>query len=165
MQDVLDEMAGSVTQRKADAKTVLTPTRGEKQGLPEVDAVFLTNEAVMDVSRDLRRQAQLLIDVADGLDKITGTPEPTDTRAQAHNERVVQERAADKAHAIREEAKFAAAFAAKAEAAQAATFGDAPVPAGWVCPEHGDKALVTKTSRKGRSYLSCTKCPQFERAE
>jgi len=36
-------------------------------------------------------------------------------------------------------------------------------PTGWSCPEHGDASLVTLTSRKGRTYRSCTSCMEFEK--
>lgn len=91
-------------------------------------------------------------------------------------------RKADERHAgtdIASQAKFEAAMAAKAEAAQAATFTDAPAefkpfaePApeaavgdGWECTEHGSESLVVLTSRKGRKYRACTAsdCAQFEK--
>lgn len=34
---------------------------------------------------------------------------------------------------------------------------------GWVCPTHGDEAILDTKSRKGREYRLCTICKQFEK--
>ena len=39
----------------------------------------------------------------------------------------------------------------------------ADADASWLCPTHGRGKLVTLTSRKGRKYLACEICKQFEK--
>lgn len=56
-----------------------------------------------------------------------------------------------------------------AEGDVSASEGDGPayvsgsVVPGWVCPTHGDAAIVNLTSRKGRKYRACETCKQFEK--
>ena len=65
------------------------------------------------------------------------------------------EREAD-ARAREREAQFKAEMEAKQAAAQAQVFG-------WTCSTHGDTAIATLTSRKGRAYRSCAECFEFEK--
>jgi hypothetical protein len=179
---VLDQMVAGTGQQKRDKAATLTPVGTEKGGpldphfgvprLPEVPEVFLTQEAIGDIAKDLRRQAGVLLDVADGLDRHLGreahtiirsseAPSPDEVRA-AQKE---LEKAADAA------AQFAAQFSAQQAEAQAAVFQPAPEAeaasggstSGWTCPTHGADFLNQLTSRKGRKYLACESCTEFEK--
>lgn len=84
----VDETVKAIATRKAlvftaetgpsKVKATLTPVGTERKAiLPnDVPGVFMSNEALRDVAKDLRRQAQLLIDVADGIDELVGTEDP-----------------------------------------------------------------------------------------
>ena len=200
-------VAGSMAQAAASAKgTKLTPVKGEQVSAPiqagaipdNVPGVFLAHEALVDVAQDLRRQAQLLLDVAGGLDVIIGAPEAVAqyTETQAETERKLIEREKDRRAADREKAaagdgraaarvevetplaqvvteaslaEFSTRLQELAEEAQVATFSAPPVAttaataAGWVCPVHRGPAVRPATSRKGRHYLVCAECDEFER--
>lgn len=91
---VLQDMTKGLMTTKATKAARLTPVAGESSttvaqmaaalAIPDVPEVFLTNEAVADIAKDLRRQAALLIEVADALDKRTGVPsERFDVKAVA----------------------------------------------------------------------------------
>jgi hypothetical protein len=81
---------------------------------------------------------------------------PTDL-GQATPESIEALRKQAEAEADRRFAERQAELAAKA---QAATYQ--PEPDAWVCPEHGKSTW--KTSPKGRRYLACPDCDEFERA-
>lgn len=178
---VLDDMTKGITERKAKAAgpsltpvgAEASPTQPSRTAIPDVPEVFLTNEAVADIAKDLRTQAATLVAVADGLDNLTKKPShtPPDIKAAAQEAVKAIEQKAD--------AKFAEEFKAKQEAAQAAVFPDldaevvnpveevakASLDDGWVCPDHGGTNLVSLTSRKGRPYTACNfkGCSQFEK--
>lgn len=172
---MLDEMTKGIKERKVEAAGPrLTPVGTEaspvKPSIPEVKEVFLTNEAVTDIAKDLRKQAQLLLNVAEGLDQLTGTVhELPDVVADAKAE----ERAADKKAAEREE--LGERMKRLTDEAQAAVYAAAdavteePVApkqtVGWECPKHPNDEPIRLTSRKGRSYLACDQvgCTQFEK--
>lgn len=176
-QDVLDAMTKGVYALKGNKEAKLTPTGLERPGIPEVPRVFLTNEAVRDIAVDLRRQAQMLLEVAAGLDEHTGiaTDYVEGKGSTVEESRKDAERQAD--------AKaFAAQFAAQQAAAQAATFtpaiaaAQAAADAGGgpaevlsaamaadgeaVCPTHG----VGKTRKLlgGRTLRVCPTCKWVE---
>jgi len=186
-----------IAQRKAAKATKLTPVAGEtpttiqqmadRIAIPDVPEVFLTKEAVADIARDLRRQAAVLIEVADGLDKY-GDPILDTVAAEPAKVGKVEKRLEGTdplgdplgAEAASAKSKFDKDFAAKSAAAQAATFAslddgsadEEVLPEvhvtnvdGWVCPKHGDTDIVTLTSRNNRVYRSCNvpTCKQFER--
>lgn len=179
---VLDDMTKGITERKGKAAgpkltpvgTEASPTKPSQVGIPEVPEVFLTNEAVADVAKDLRKQAALLLSVAEGLDALTQqTSVPTENpREQAEAAQKAEEKAAD--------ATFAENFAKLQAEAQAAVFTSADAPAdeepeapetpapaagGWVCPDHGADKLKQLESRKGRQYIACqvAGCKLFEK--
>ena len=186
LQDMTKGIAGTeIAQRKAAKATKLTPVAGEtpttiqqmadRITIPDVAEVFLTKEAVADIARDLRRQAAVLIEVADGLDKY-GDPILDTVAAEPAKVGKVEKRL----EGTDPVADFAKDFAAKSEAAKAATFASLDDGAadeevlpevhvtnvdGWVCPKHGDTDIVTLTSRNNRVYRSCNvpTCKQFER--
>ena len=178
---VLDDMTKGITERKAKAAgpkltpvgAEASPTKPSQRGIPDVPEVFLTNEAVADIARDLRKQAATLVQVADALDAHTGEQgsAPFEVKPGKVEQRLVG------ADPEVDPGNFAKDFAAKAKAAQAATFtaADAPEPtkdspaitpaSGWTCPDHPSGTLMQLTSRSGRHYLSCVEqgCQKFER--
>lgn len=191
---VLDEMTRGITERKAAAAgPKLTPVGTEASstkpslGVPEVPEVFLTNEAIADIAKDLRAQAAQLVLVADGLDRLTAKPStpPVDEKALAVEAKKAAEAESDRKAAERESKKapksteeFTEHLATISDEAKAAVFvaADATVeevlPAvrvtnidRWSCPDHGQENLKTLTSRKGRVYAACqtTGCGKFER--
>lgn len=185
---VLQDMTRGIMQTKATKASKLTPVAGESSttvaqvaaGIPEVGNVFLTNEAVADIAKDLRKQAAILLDVAGGLDALTSLPsKPAVSEVVVKaREQALAEKAADEAAQQRdadETDKFAASLAAKTEAAKAAVFANlddgedeepfaSEAPAdGWVCPDHGASTIQELTSRKGRVYRACTQCDEFEK--
>lgn len=173
MPSVLQEMTKGIVDRKASKAAGLTPVAGEtttsvadvaKRGIPDVPEVFLTNEAVADIARDLRSQAATLVAVADALDLHTDTI--TQPRADRREDTKAAERAADAKIAERNGDKtteeFAADFLAKQSAAQAATFTtDPPVTDGWDCPDHPGQWKALK-ARGGSTYRACTLCERYE---
>jgi len=199
---VLDEMTKGITEQGIMARkdkaagpkltpvgTEGSPVKPSLVGIPDVPEVFLTNEAVADISRDLRVQAATLITVADALDARTATltGEQPDVKAEAKAAAKVAEKEADAKQAdkpkrekkttqpstpeefkdhlatITAEAKAAAFTAADAPSVEP----EAPVTpaAGWVCPEHGDQSLKQLTSRADRLYMACqvAGCKRFEK--
>lgn len=180
---VLDDMTKginerSITERKAKAAgptltpvgTESSPTKPSQVGIPDVPEVFLTNEAVKDIAKDLRAQAATLIAVADGLDNLTKADSVTHAPPDMHAAAKAAGKAADE--------KFAASFAAKQAEAQASVFPelDADIEEvlpevhvnnvdGWHCPQHPNDEPIRLTSRKGRSYLACEQpgCERFEK--
>lgn len=182
---VLDDMTKGIKDRKAEAAgPSLTPVGVEAQptkpsmvGIPDVPEVFLTNEAVADISRNLRRQAEQLVTVADALDKHTGA-RPADAfevKLDKQAKRLVGKDPVDTAGSV-DTKDFAADFAAKKAAAEASVYTsadadaeepEAPTPAtGWTCPDHGAQDLKQLTARRsGRTYISCVVpgCSKFER--
>lgn len=196
---VLDDMTKGITQRKAEAAGPrLTPVGVEGNvkpslGIPDVPEVFLTNEAVKDIARDLRRQADILVTAANGLDNLTKEPtgEKADTKTAAKDAVKEAEKAADAKHKAKQElpevdiegdnegTEFDKRFAdLKAEAIAAFfTSSDAepeptpesptitPATGGWECPVHGAKSLKQLTSRAQREYMACqvAGCKKFEK--
>jgi hypothetical protein len=159
--------------------TALTPVGTEKRPMernriPDVPEVFLTQEAIMDIARDLRVQAATLILAAEGLEKHAGRVETEAERKNADDNDEADIKAAEQ----KADTAFAERFAEQQRAAQAATFAaqDAPAPepervtaasgapsSTWTCPEHGDKGLKDLTSKRGRAYRACTICAKFEK--
>lgn len=182
---VLDDMTKGITERKAKAAGPrLTPVGTEASstkpslGVPEVPEVFLTNEAIRDIAIDLRRQAGVLIEVADGLDRQTSLP--TASEAPAVDAKAAEKEADAKAAARKAQPKsteeFADHLATITAEAQAAVFTSADAPAaepeapvtpasGWTCPDHGDESLKQLTSRAKRLYMACqvAGCKHFEK--
>lgn len=192
---VLQDMTKGILDTKATKAAKLTPVAGETTttvaqmaaGIPDIPQVFLTNEAVADVAKDLRRQAALLIDVADGLDILTATrtaAAPPDTTVE--DTKAAEKAADEKARttesgtvltpeaqklvdhmtelqASAKSATFASLDAgAEEEPAAAPEETAASTTGGWTCPDHGG-TVQRLTSRKGRVYMACTECDQFEK--
>ncbi len=177
---VLDEMVAGIMGVKANKAIRLTPV-GMETAMPlDVPGVTLAREGLADVAKDLRRQAQLLLDVADGLDVMLGKPEAVeadaarkaeadDVLAQKEQERRADDKAAAAAgdkkaeERVEQAESFDARFSRLTDEAQAATFAPRITRAGWVCSTHGDEDLQDRTSPKGRKYLACGKCKEFQR--
>jgi len=169
---VLAMMAKSITDKKGAASAGLTPIAGEAQRgprIPDVPEVFLTNEAVIDVSLELRRLVGMLLDVATGLDRLTGKSSEAVVKVDTKAAKKEAEKAADEAAAEREAIQFTERFEQLQAEAQAATFvgtetldesGQETLDSGWTCPDHGK--AVEKTSPKGRKYQGCPECRNFE---
>lgn len=190
---VLDDMTKGITERKAKAAgPKLTPvgteassTKPSLVGIPDVPEVFLTNEAVSDIAKDLRQQAATLVSVADGLDRLTGGGNAplsiAEKAALALDAKREKEREADELArqakapeaAVAPEETFDERFARLSAAAVDSAFpnldaeSDAPADApGWTCPKHGGGNVNRLTSRKGRAYYACgvPGCAEFERS-
>lgn len=185
---VLDDMTKGIMTTKATKAARLTPVKGEQPNtvaeeasrLPnDVPGVIFAREGVADIARDLRKQAEYLTNVADGLDVILGVPEAVErqTKAEADIDRKLAEKEADRKAAGLEE-PFANRMARLAAEAQAATFAAAddggedvaapvvaPATGGWTCKVHGDSSLTQLVSRANRKYMACqaTGCKQFEK--
>jgi hypothetical protein len=167
---VLDQMTRDIKTRKDEKAAQLTPV-GMEVPIPDVPGgTFLAAEAVADIERDLREQAAVLIAVADGLAKYKPGYLRTEDAAPPVPKALERFEGKDP-----ETAAFDADFAAKAAAAQAATFVgtesldsdgqetfDDPAD-DWVCPTHGTRALKQLTSSEGRTYMSCRKCEEYQK--
>lgn len=191
---VLDAMTKGVTEGKRKvAGPTLTPVGTESSGvkpsmLPaDLPGAFMNKESLQEVAASLRSAAATLIATADGIDVLTGVPEPTKQEAaklaaieKALVEKEADRKAADKAAPEPTDDSFSTRMKRLQDEAQAAAFKppavvayDAPVeeperaqPAAtkaWACPEHGTKDIKRLTSRKGRTYSACGSCEQFEK--
>jgi hypothetical protein len=182
---VLASLTAEVMGEKTKAaKATLTPVAGEstfpleRALIPNDTGTFMSNEGLHDHAKNLRKFASEAIAIADGLDAIL--------QESSSDEKVVDLDAARKAKEAEGDAKaeaakapkpvepepenngdgdpetsgFAADFAAKQAAAQAATFS-APTGKGWHCPVH-NKPGVPKVSGKGRDFIGCPDCNQFQ---
>lgn len=181
-QNVLDFMTSQIGDRKTGKAAGLTPVGGEPggplaKGIPEVPGVFLTNEAVSDIAKDLRAQAATLLLVAESLEMTTqlvGVPQSAEQAALRNTYAKLAEieadrRADDTAKAdagdtaalkrLRAQEQFDERMVEKARAAQEAAFSDAPAPGAsttWRCPDHPHALTKGLTSRKGRKYAACS---------
>ncbi len=185
---MLDDMTKGITDRKAAAAgPKLTPVGVEANstkpsiGVPDVPEVFLTNEAIRDIAKDLRAQAALLIQVADGLDlRTTMSTTGEDAKVVAAETKKAVEQEGDRKAAARKQPKsseeFAEHLAAITAEARAAAFTSADAPAeepaapatpasGWTCTDHPTAATISLTSRKGREYRTCAveSCDEFQK--
>lgn len=201
---VLEEMTAGITRNAPPApRRSLTPVAGEEPttvasaaaaivaakaevaaGIPgDVPGVIMARERLVDMAKELRAQAAVLLSVADGLDVITGVPEAVerDSKKTAETKQHLAEQEADRKAADRAKAEggdakaakrvteFEAHLAALQAAAQAATYAaadagtEAEEPAGeWNCPTHGAEFTKGIESRSGRKYRACRKCEEFE---
>lgn len=185
-QSLLDAMSEGISGRKTKAAgptltpvgTEASPVMPSRVGIPDVPEVFLTNEALIDIARDLRVQASVLINVAFGLDELTGTstlsvpvPQAIAKAAQAAAEKAADNRAAS-TELTPEAQKLVDHMNELKAKAQADTYtaADEVLPEvrvtnvdGWVCPEHGGDAITFLVSRRGREYRACGKCDKFQK--
>jgi len=157
---------------KSPTKTAvqLTPVGTErKPRIPDMPTIYMPQEAIEGVVRNIRAASQALLLIADAIDFSLGNEPPPDPGI-ADVARATAEREADEKHAAAATELFAASFAAKQRAAEAATYTARDVPptaksvSDWLCPAHGDAALVVLTAKRSRrTYLACTDCDQFEK--
>lgn len=196
---VLKDMTTGIMTTKATKAARLTPVAGESPttvqqaaaalGIPDIPEVFLTNEAVTDIARDLRAQAITLLAVADALDRRTGVPsERFDVTKATVESRRKAEREADARVAAAEptapvlpdvpavdgEEPFTERMKRLTAEAQAATFkaadddgqtADPQVSGAWVCEVHPDVKPISVKARDGRSYSMCgdDNCERYEK--
>jgi len=175
-QSALAALTAEVMQGKKTEARKLTPVAGEAGAaelpLPNDVGVFMSNEALHNHAKALRKFAVDAIAIADGIDvMVSGT-----YLGDSTDDKVVDLDAERKAREAEGDAKaFARDFEAKQKAAQEATFKhpDAedhllhptaaePPVTDWVCPDHG-KPGIGKTSKAGRPYIGCPDCNKFER--
>lgn len=168
IQGAFDTMAAGIADRKADRATALTPVGIEGGGpldAAEAKGMLILLHGVQD-------SLMMLMAITDRLEKtivdasLAGKlPERKTVMnvTEAQRPPVIIDEAGS---ATLDEVKdFVQTFAAKAAAAQAAVFSDAPSvrePDVWACPDHGTDNVVTLVSRKGRNYGSCTICGKHE---
>lgn len=188
---VLDDMTKGISGRKAEAAGPrLTPVGAENSptkpslGIPEVPAVFLTNEAVRDMAFKLREYVGTLLTIAQGLDELTQlSTVPSESKQVAVEAVKAAEQVADKKAAQQRQTRkqretttpeteaIIARIADLKTTAQSAAFLDSDDPAvdtvttgaaevsvaagGWECPKHGGKFVRLTTSRQGRTYGIC----------
>lgn len=180
--------AAVVMARKGSAAAKLTPVEGESAqtvaeiaGLAvpkDIPGALLAREGMEAAVIDLRRLAGDLLAAAHGIEVLLGVPAAVaedavkravtdDVLAKKEEVRRAEDRvaAADgdarAAKRVDEATDFDAKLAAKAAAAQAATFE----ADGWACPDHGSQRLVTLTATKSkRVYAACAvgECEEFE---
>lgn len=164
--------------KKGATARVLTAVEGEKPArIPDVPGDFLTDEGLANVATDLRRNAEYLVKVADGIDVMRGKPPGSIVAALApvmsidaqrqEKERAADKRAAEMKAAATAPTEFDAHIEQLQAEAQAAVYGNlAPSIAmssePWVCPLHG-KVIVKTSSRTGRTFNGCPDCGLFER--
>lgn len=176
---VLDQMVAGIMGAKSEKSARLTPVGTETAKMPgDLPGVYMAREGVQDIAKDLRKQAEFLLNVADALDKHTGESSvKTDPKTDAIEATKREEREADARAAA--EPTFAEKFAAMQKEAQDATFtpvnpvveialadmDEHSTPEGWLCPAHGDQDLRDRTSPKGREYRDCgvPNCKEFQR--
>jgi hypothetical protein len=140
----LSALTASVMAEKKVAAKTLTPLAAERPVLPDDVGVLLSNEALYDHAKTLRRFAADALAIADGLDELTNKRSEKVDVIDIDVARKEKEAAAD----------FNADFKAKQKQAQSSTFE-------WVCPVH--QKATTKKSPAGREFLGCPECNQFKR--
>jgi hypothetical protein len=183
---MLDQMTGSIVNRKTETPASLTPVGTEKGGpLDGRHATMLPYDDPQTVQEAIRHGLRLMQNLQFEIDHIgaglialaklyglseaaaTGTeptpPNPAD--AQRAAERAADLRARRAAVTVTE--TLGQRIERLSVEAQAATFGDAKsgksVAGGWECPTHGGTYLTVLTSRKGRLYNACIECGAFEK--
>jgi hypothetical protein len=176
-QGVLDAMTAGILQNKSRAAAGLTPVGAERMTplagpIPADFPWDMPMESVRGALREIRRQLVFLeqgcVAIEHALDMREGGEAPlTGAKELKRAEVTANEASADAAAAVYRagtiaeldeavEEDFTEAFARKSADAQAQAF-----TSGWRCPTH-DQA-VEKTSPKGRHFLACPKCADFER--
>jgi len=170
---VLAKLTASVMEEKRTASRTLTPVAGEEKpplAFPsDLPGSFMSHEGMRESAKDIRRHAASLIVIADAIDALSGFDTVEGGRVgrsaaeiQKEKEREADERVKAKAVAdVPEESaqpapeeSFADRQARLSEEAKASFFK-------WACPDHGK--AVRKVSGKGREYIGCPDCNQFER--
>jgi hypothetical protein len=184
-QSVLDQMTAGIMARKDEAATRLTPVGQERianapsdvagGAVPPPTAALPDEErqsilaAIVEARQELARAEKSL----ETARRTLGEVERNINRANGYM--LEADWDARRARTAAPEKPFAEHYAELQARAQSAVFGspaDEPSPqpveqdaptVGWACPEHGSASLTTLTSRKGRTYRSCTACQEFEK--
>lgn len=192
---VLQDMTKDIMTTKATKASKLTPVAGESgmtvaavaATLPNDVGVFMSNEALIDHAKALRKFAADAVTIADGLDAMAASntlppsaPQVDEKAAKAAAKKAAEQEGDRKAAAsgtgpaVHDNGEFAARLARLQQEAQASVFtaaddgAEEPVAAktdGWSCPEHGPDFLTTINPRKGDPYLMCDvpDCEQYEK--
>lgn len=177
---VLDDMVAGIMGKKAEKAAKLTPVGTEASKFPrDVPGQLMAAEEMKAIATHLRNNAATLIEIANGLDVLTGEPSAVieDAKRRMEVEQRLKEREADRrvadaaaaeagdkraqvrvAAAVEDEESFADRQRRIADEAQRAIFG-------WSCPTHGNDQVLDRTSPKGRQYRVCAvpNCKEFER--
>ncbi len=194
---VLDQMTQGILGPKVTRAIKLTPVKGEEPTtvadmvltIPQdVPGAFMARESMADAVVTLRAMSAQFEAIAAGIEVLLGIGEAvvandakTDATSAKLAEREADRKAADRKAAsagdvraverVIERESFDAMLAAKAEAAQAATFaaldddGTEEATSNWSCPQHGDKDIHNLVARKsGRRYRACGACDEYEPA-
>jgi hypothetical protein len=189
-QDVLDEMVRGIMGVKANKAALLTPVGTETAKLPSLPndlGAFMSNERLAEAAKQLRANAALFLEVAEGIDVLIGVPaavEADNAKTAARDQHLLEiasdlrmkdiaaAEAGDKRAAARIEAQsrdedLTERMARLTTEAQDHAFGKAatPSPTTWTCSTHGDEQLVEHKSPKGRVYAACAvpNCKEFQR--
>ena len=174
---VLAKLTASVMEEKKQAARALTPVAGEHRPapraavLPHTKALFpndIPQEVIEGKVAELSLIIEHLTEARDALMRVVEMP----IAIEASDPDAVQkevERAADETFAARQDRLAAEAQAAVFSkpakpaplTAENSIDADAVVPVSWLCPVHGK--AVGKTSSKGRAFIGCPDCNQFQR--
>lgn len=158
------KQAARLTPLAAEVATAAAPLGGKHDTmLPYDDGQFVRQALVI-----ARKEIAFVLRGIDTLCELYGVlPDEESTVDPAARKKMLEQAADERAAAAKANGNgFAADFAAKKAAAQAATFAPtvddkSPAVDHWVCPEH--HIGVEKVSPKGRHYHACTVCVAFEK--
>lgn len=177
---VLQDMTKGIMDTKATKAAKLTPVVGEAMTSVEQAAMLVAGanapfpfdqlaQSMLQVAAQLRREAATIITAAEHIEQAANigpghpnfkvlegfTPEVTDAIIEA-----VQppEELGERMARLTERAK-AEVFAAADDGADEEP---AAPTTGWVCPTHGDKAIIQLKTRAGLAYKVCDKCDSVE---
>ena len=185
MTSLLEQMTkgintAGVMDRKAEKASMLTKVAGESTTpiLPkDLPDMYMSHERLVEAVAVLRQAADA-VEALIGQQAVTPELKPVGKKEQRFEGKDPEPTA---------QSTFEARLQAQSEAAQAATFAsldatddepEAPRRGGgnpaetsvledelaageWVCPTHGDKAIVNLKA-KGRTFRACDKCDQVE---
>lgn len=178
---VLDQMTRHASERKADASAQLTPV-GIEVAPPGAFVTTPAEErrswlaAVTEAREHTQRALAVLTAAERNLNRGLGHTMEADYFAiaeQVFGDDLIPTSRQTKAELVGvdlsdEEDAFAADYAAKSAAAQAATYQTGDLGAAltslapsWACPDHGTTALTTRKGRT-RTFRACTECGQYE---
>jgi hypothetical protein len=168
-QSVLDQMTAAIMSSKEQKAATLTPVGMETPAIARVKGdVFPFDsgavEQVVHSARVIREELASIEAALRSIERAVGTPEggppPVVVVSPKEQAAIAQREVEQKA-----DATFKAHYDEQSREAQAQVFTaqDSTQDEGWVCPAHGDTAVQTRTSRKGREFQACGLCQEFER--
>lgn len=182
---VLQDMTKGIMNTKATKAAQLTPVVGEAMTSVEQAALLIAganapfpfdqlSQTMMGVAAQLRREAATLIEAAEHIESAANigpahpnfvpqdAPVPQDVEQPVDVERRTPTETFNKRmKRLTEEAK-AQVFVGNDDGAE-----DLPVVSvtnvdGWVCPTHGDAAILNLKTRAGNAYRVCDACDAVE---